>query len=245
VKQAFAFNGSVPGPVIRVNEGDRVRMIVQNDLPVATAVHWHGMVLPNDQDGVPHLTQHPIEPGKTFVYEWKAIATGTHWYHSHSSGKDIGRGLYGTLEVVPRVGDLRTDRDYRLMIGDTNLGFVLNGRSFPATVALKAQVGERVRIRLIGTGEDSHPIHLHGSPFRVIAQDGLRLPQPQWMDTLLVSPGQTFDLLVVPQTPGRWLLHCHIFAHSETERAMLGLVTILDVEKSSLPVSPLDKGPAP
>ncbi len=244
VKQAFAFNGAVPGPVIRVNEGDRVRMIVQNDLPGATAVHWHGMILPNDQDGVPHLTQDPIRPGQRFIYEWNAVATGTHWYHSHSSGRDIGRGLYGALEVVPRVGDIRADRDYRLMIGDTNLGFVLNGRSFPATVPLQARVGERVRIRLIGTGESSHPIHLHGFPFRVMAQDGLRLPQPQWMDTLLVSPGQTFDILVVPQTPGRWLLHCHIFAHSETERGMKGLVTTLDVERSSLPISPLDRGPS-
>ncbi|MGH2770787.1 MAG: multicopper oxidase domain-containing protein, partial [Actinomycetota bacterium] len=242
-KQAFAFNGAVPGPVIRVNEGDRVRMIVQNDLPVATAVHWHGMILPNDQDGVPHLTQDPIRPGQRYVYEWTAVATGTHWYHPHSSRRDIGRGLYGTLEVVPRAGDIRADRDYRLMIGDTNLGFVLNGRSFPATVPLKARMGERVRIRLIGTGEGSHPVHLHGFPFRVMAQDGLRLPQPQWMDTLLVSPGQTFDILVVPQTAGRWLLHCHIFAHSETDRGMKGLVTTLDVEKSSLPISPLDRGP--
>src|SRR4029079_2304462 len=104
-KPAYAFNGVVPGPVLRVNQGDRVRIVVTNDLPFATAVHWHGMILPNDQDGVPGITQPFIEPGTTYTYEWTAVATGTHWYHSHTSGRHIGKGLYGALEVVPKVGD--------------------------------------------------------------------------------------------------------------------------------------------
>jgi len=242
-KEAYTFNGSVPGPVIRVNEGDRVRIVVKNDLPIATGVHWHGMILPNQQDGVPGLTQPSIAPGHTYTYEWTAVATGTHWYHAHSSGRDIGRGLYGVLEVVPKQGDIQADRDYRLVIGDTDLGFVFNGRSYPATVPLGARVGERVRIRLIGAGDLSHPIHLHGSPFEVVAQDGLPLPQPTRMDTLLVSAGQTFDIVAVPQVEGRWLLHCHIFAHSHgaTEHdahasgltgiaaGMNGITTTLDV----------------
>ena len=229
-KQAFAFNGVVPGPVIRVNEGDKVRITVINDLPIETAVHWHGMILPNEEDGVPHVTQHPIAPGKTFVYEWTALAPGTHWYHSHSGRAHIGKGLYGALEVVPKDGDIEADRDYRVLIGDTDLGFVFNGRSFPSTVNLAARVGERVRIRLIGTGEQSHPIHLHGQPFDLVAQDGFLLPAPVRMDTLLVSTGQTFDIVTVPLiNPGKWLLHCHIFGHSETEHGMTGLVTILDV----------------
>ncbi len=230
VKQAFAFNGIVPGPVIRVNEGDKVEIDVINDLPIETAVHWHGMILPNKQDGVPHLTQQPITPGQTYTYEWSALAPGTHWYHSHSGRAHIGKGLYGVLEVVPKDGDIEADRDYRIMIGDTDLGFVFNGRSFPSTVALPARVGERVRIRLVGTGEQSHPIHLHGQPFDLIAQDGFRLPAPVRMDTLLVSTGQTFDIVTVPLiNPGKWMLHCHIFGHSESDHGMMGLVTILDV----------------
>jgi FtsP/CotA-like multicopper oxidase with cupredoxin domain len=242
-KEAYTFNGLVPGPVIRVNEGDRVRVVVKNALPIATGVHWHGMILPNKQDGVPGLTQPSIAPGQTYTYEWTAIATGTHWYHAHSSGRDIGRGLYGVLEVVPKQGEIQADRDYRLVIGDTDLGFVFNGKSYPATVPLGARVGERVRIRLIGAGDLSHPIHLHGSPFEVVAQDGLPLPQPTRMDTLLVSAGQTFDIVAVPVTEGRWLLHCHIFAHSHmaTEHdahasgvtgiaaGMNGITTTLDV----------------
>ena len=243
VKEAYTFNGTVPGPVLRVNEGDRVRVVVKNDLPIATGVHWHGMILPNAQDGVPGLTQPSIAPGQTYTYEWTAVATGTHWYHAHSSGRDIGRGLYGVLEVVPKTGDIPADRDYRLVIGDTDLGFVFNGKSYPATVPLGARVGERVRIRLVGAGDLSHPIHLHGSPFEVVAQDGLPLPQPVRMDTLLVSAGQTFDIVAVPVNEGRWLLHCHIFAHSHesTEHdahaagrtgvaaGMTGLTTTLDV----------------
>ena len=230
VRQAFAFNGIVPGPVIRVGEGDRVRIHVRNDLPEATAVHWHGMILPNEQDGVPHVTQHPIEPTQTFTYEWTAEATGTHWYHSHSGGSVIGKGLYGALEVIPKEGEFESDRDYRVLIGDTDLGFVFNGKSFPMTKRLPARVGERVRIRLVGTGDELHTIHLHGSPFDVVAQDGIPLPDPIGMDTLIVGPGQTFDIIAVPVNPGAWLFHCHIFDHSETDQGMTGLVTVLDVQ---------------
>ena len=252
--EAYTFNGIVPGPVIRINEGDRVRMVVKNDLPISTGVHWHGMILPNEQDGIPGLTQNSIDPGQTYTYNWTAVATGTHWYHSHSSGSDIGRGLYGALEVVPKNGDFKYDRDYRLVIGDTNLGFVINGKSYPYTAPLAARVGERVRIRLVGAGDLSHPFHLHGMTFDVVAQDGIPIKQPQTMDTVLVSAGQTFDLIATPTMPGRWLLHCHIFAHShmvDTDAAhamngsvgsgiaagMTGLTTTLDVSpsKGSLP----------
>lgn len=233
-REAWTFNGIVPGPVLRVNEGDKVKLIVKNDLPEHTAVHWHGMELPNDQDGVPGITQKAIAPGKTFIYQWTALVSGTHWYHSHMDGKQIGRGLFGSLEVVPRVGDIRSDRDYRLLIGDGLLGLTLNGRSFPDTKPLVAKVGERVRIRLIGTGPELlHPMHLHGQPFELAAQDGMPLPAPVKMDTLIVGVGQTYDIVVIPRRPGKWLLHCHIFSHSETMHGMMGLVTTLNVSPST------------
>ncbi|MBM7858333.1 multicopper oxidase family protein [Lentzea nigeriaca] len=231
VRQAFAYNGTVPGPVIRVNEGDTVRFIVQNDLPESTSLHWHGMDLPNDQDGVPGLTQPEIEPGQSFTYEWKAISTGTHWYHSHMHGDQEGKGLYGSLEVVPRLGDIAAARDYRLIIGDGPLGFVFNGKSFPATAPLRARVGERVRIRLIGSGPEMiHPIHLHGGYFELVAQDGRRLPLPQQMDTVLVGVGQTYDIVWTPTRVGKWMIHCHIFSHAETHTGMAGLVSIFNVD---------------
>lgn len=241
MRQAYAFNGVVPGPTLRVDEGDQVRIIVRNELPFATAAHWHGMILPNDQDGVPGVTQPAIEPGGSYTYEWTALMPGTHWYHSHSSGRHIGKGLYGMLEVVPASGDIASDRDYRLMLGDTDLGFTLNGRQFPSTVRLSAKTGERVRIRLVNAGDQVHAMHLHGSPFLVAAQDGVPLPEPTGMDTLTISPGQTFDLVAELPNPGEWLLHCHIFAHSHDtsddpsgdHHGMNGMVTILDVTEGT------------
>jgi plastocyanin/uncharacterized cupredoxin-like copper-binding protein len=251
-KEAYAFNGLVPGPVLRVNEGDRVRILVDNQLPFATAVHWHGMILPNAQDGVPGITQPFIDPGERYTYEWTAKAPGTHWYHSHTSGRHIGKGLYGALEVVPRTGDFQADRDYRLLLGDTDLGFVINGRMFPSTTPLVTKVGETVRLRVVNTGDEVHAMHLHGIPFDVVAQDGNKLTVPMRMDTLTISPGQTFDLLAKQENPGKWLLHCHIFRHSHKttdehhagDTGMTGMVTILETKPadSNLPPSPLPLG---
>jgi FtsP/CotA-like multicopper oxidase with cupredoxin domain len=238
VKQAYAINGVVPGPVLRVDEGDRVRIYVDNQLPFPTSTHWHGMILPNDQDGVGGITQPHIEPGETYVYEWTAVATGTHWYHAHSSGRHIGKGLYGMLEVVPRRGDFEADHDYRLMLGDTDLGFTINGRSFPSTPVLRTKVGETVRLRVVNTGDQVHAFHLHGVPFDVVAQDGIPKKEPDRMDTLTISPGQTFDLLFSERYPGRWVVHCHMFVHSHEsadhhasgESGMNGMTAIVEVE---------------
>ena len=245
VKKAYAFNGSIPGPTIRVIEGERVRIIVKNSLPEGTAVHWHGMVLPHAQDGVPDITQPAIPPGGSYAYEWTASATGTHWYHSHFDGDQVRKGLYGSLEVVPHTGDRLLDRDYRIFVGDTNLGLVLNGKSYPATHPLKAKVGEKIRIRLTATGELSHPFHLHGQPFQLVAQDGFDLPQPVTMDTLLISTAQTFDIVTVALAPGRWMFHCHIFSHMHapgTGHHMMGLVTTFDVDPTPTPAVPSVNG---
>ncbi len=240
-KPAYAINGAVPGPVLRVDEGDKVRIIVDNQLPFPTSTHWHGMILPNDQDGVGGITQPHIEPGTTYTYEWTAVATGTHWYHAHSSGRHIGKGLYGALEVVPKKGDIEADHDYRLMLGDTDLGFTINGRSFPSTPVLESKVGDTVRLRVINTGDQVHAFHLHGVPFRVMAQDGIRKDQPESMDTLTISPGQTFDLLFTQKYAGDWMIHCHMFIHSHMsgdthppgESGMNGMSAIVRVAERS------------
>jgi FtsP/CotA-like multicopper oxidase with cupredoxin domain len=239
-KSGLAFNGSIPGPTIRVNQGDPIRIIVQNNLAEETVVHWHGMILPHSQDGVPPFTQHPIAPGGSFTYEFTAEAPGTHWYHSHIDGDQVGKGLHGSLEVVPRTGEYPVDRDYRLFVGDTNLGLVINGKTFPHTAPLKTKVGERVRIRLTATGEMQHPFHLHGQPFQVVAQDGFPLAQPQWMDTLLIATAQTFDIIAPALAPGQWVFHCHIFSHMHKEAGgheMSGLVTVFDVAPADSPAA--------
>lgn len=231
VIDAMAINGHVPAPTIQLEEGDKARFVIRNEMPESTSIHWHGMDLENDQDGVPHLTQEPIEPGQSFTYEWTAISTGTHWYHSHMHGDQEGAGLYGSLEVTPRLGDIPSDRDYRIIIGDGPLGFVFNGKSFPATRALRAKVGERVRIRLINSGPNNvHSIHLHSGFFSQVAQDGRNAPVPVEMDTINVGVGQTFDLIWKPTRPGKWMIHCHIFSHSETKHGMTGMVSIFTVD---------------
>jgi FtsP/CotA-like multicopper oxidase with cupredoxin domain len=240
VKQGMAFNGHIPGPTIRVNEGDKIRVVVTNNTGSPTGVHWHGMELPNSQDGVPGLTQPDIEPGQNFTYQFTAVSTGTHWYHSHMGGDQEGRGLYGALEVVPLLGDIPADHDYTIETGDGQLGFVFNGKSYPATTGLRAKVGERVHIRLIGTGpEQFHSIHIHGGYFTVVAQDGRPLAVPQQMDTVTVGVGQTYDLIWVPVAPGRWMIHCHVFSHSETPSGMTGMVTIANVDPATLTLPPL------
>ena len=240
-KPAYAFNGVVPGPTLKVDEGDRVRIIVENQLPFGTSVHWHGMILPNDQDGVAGITQEHIMPGALYTYEWTAVAAGTHWYHAHSSGRHIGKGLYGMLEVVPKKGDFTADHDYALMLGDTDLGFTINGRSFPSTPVLETEVGETVRLRVVNTGDQVHAFHLHGVPFKVVAQDGIPRDVQEGMDTLTIAPGQTYDLLFSERYPGKWVVHCHMFVHShdtadthpEGESGMNGMTAIVNVTPST------------
>ena len=91
-----SYNGAVPGPEIRVRQGERLRITVENRLAEETTVHWHGLRVPNALDGVPHLTQPPIAPGEAFVYEFDVPDAGTYWYHPHQrSFEEVGRGLYG------------------------------------------------------------------------------------------------------------------------------------------------------
>jgi hypothetical protein len=107
-------------------------------------------------------------------------------------------------------------------------------------------VGETVHLRVINAGDQVHAMHPHGTPFEVVAQDGNRLAVPAKMDTLTISPGQTFDLLAKEPNEGRWLLHCHIFAHShmsmdeheDGDSGMTGMVTVLDVAPASSPLPP-------
>jgi FtsP/CotA-like multicopper oxidase with cupredoxin domain len=235
VKQGLALNGTIPAPTIRVNEGDKLRIVFTNNMSDGSSLHWHGMELPNSQDGVPGLTQPEVEPGQSFTYQWTAVSTGTHWYHSHMGGDQEGRGIYGALEIVPLLGDIPADRDYTIQTGDGALGFVMNGKSYPATPVLSAAVGERVHIRLIGTGPElTHSIHIHSGYFTVVAQDGRPLINPVQMDTVTLGIGQTYDLIWTPVNPGKWMIHCHIFSHSETMAGMTGMVIIANVTPATV-----------
>jgi len=232
---AMAYNGMVPGPEIRVTEGDKVRVVLKNDLgDQSTAIHFHGQRTPNKMDGVPFITQDPIRPGETFTYQFVAKPAGSHMYHSHHNATEqVGSGLLGAFIVEPKdpAKRYKVDAEYLMILNDGPFGFTLNGKSFPATQPLAAKVGQKILIRYMNEGTMIHPMHLHGFPQLVTAKDGYPLPQPYYCDTLNVAPGDRWDVIVEPDEPGAWAFHCHILPHAESQTGMFGMVTALVVEK--------------
>jgi FtsP/CotA-like multicopper oxidase with cupredoxin domain len=233
--EAWTYNGVVPGPQIRVSEGDRVRLVLKNQLPESTAIHCHGLELPNDQDGVPFITQKPVKPGETFSYEFIVPNAGSHMYHSHhDSAKQVGLGLLGALIVEPKEKTEydSPDVDHVMILNDGMHGYTLNGKSFPATEPVVAKLGQTVRLRYMNEGMMIHPMHLHGMHQTVIAKDGWPLSSPWKCDTLNIAPGERWDTIVKCNNPGTWAFHCHILPHAETPHGMYGMVTALIVQKT-------------
>ena len=235
---ALGFNGVWTGPVLRVTEGETVRAVFRNNLRESTGIHFHGQALPNRMDGVPHITQDPIEPGETFTYEFVAKPAGSHMYHSHHNATDqVGRGLLGAFIVDPKDPQERYDRKFGAtqevvwISNDTIDGFTINGRGFPATYPIKAKLGETIVIRFMNEGIMTHPWHVHGVHFRVVARDGYPLGTAEFRcDTLGVNPGERYDAVIECDNPGVWAFHCHILPHAEGQDGMFGMVTALVIE---------------
>ena len=231
--EAWTFNGVVPGPQIRVTEGDRIRMVVKNELPESTAVHFHGVEMPNAMDGVPFITQPPIKPGASFTYEFVVPNAGSHMYHSHhNAAKQVGMGMLGAFIVMPKRPRTieKVDVDYVMILNDGFHGYTLNGKGFPATEPIVARLGQKVRIRFMNEGMMIHPMHLHGMHMTVIDKDGWAQPAPWKCDTLNIAPGERWDVIVNCTNPGTWAFHCHILPHAESEHGMFGMVTALVVQ---------------
>ena len=230
---ARGYNKMVPGPILRATEGEAVRVIVTNNLKESTTVHWHGLYIPHNMDGVPYINQEPIKTGETFTYEFTLRNSGTHMYHSHTNSMDqVNRGLLGAFIVDPKDPSSypQYDVEYVMVLNDLALGFTINGKSFPATDAVYAKRGQRVLIRYLNEGVMNHPMHLHGMPMSVFAKDGWPINPPQMCDTLDVAPGNRYDALVEATEPGVWAFHCHILSHAEGPQGMFGLVTAMVVE---------------
>jgi FtsP/CotA-like multicopper oxidase with cupredoxin domain len=231
--EALAFNGMVPGPTLRMVEGEPARVVVHNRLDQSTSVHWHGQRVPNAMDGVTYLTQEPIRPGETFVYDFTPGPFGTHMYHSHhNSTEQVTKGLAGALLVQPAETAVEpgADRDYLFILNDGLGGFTVNGKGFPATPAYTARRGERVRFRFLNYGAMAHPVHLHGLTYEVFARDGYPLPQPFRCDTLTIAPFERWDAIVLADNPGTWAFHCHILSHAEGPAGMFGMFSALHVD---------------
>ena len=230
--EAWTYNGVVPAPQIRVREGDRMRLVLKNELPESTAIHFHGLELPNSQDGVPFITQPPVKPGQSYTYEFTVPNPGSHMYHSHhNAAKQVGLGLLGAIIVEPRRPRAieKVDADYVMILNDGAHGYTLNGKGFPATEPISAKLGQKVRVRFMNEGMMIHPMHLHGMHMTVIDKDGWPQPQPWKCDTLNIAPGERWDVIVNCNNPGTWAFHCHILPHAESEHGMFGMVTALIV----------------
>jgi FtsP/CotA-like multicopper oxidase with cupredoxin domain len=227
---AWGYNGSVPGPMIEVNEGDRVRVVFANNLPEPTTVHWHGLEIPIEMDGTPYISQPMVEPGGVFTYEFTVNQNGTFFYHSHGAMQEM-MGMIGLFVIHPKVPHSpRVDKDYGFILQEWALlpnnntpntlamefnWLTMNGKAAPATTPLIIKQGERVRIRLVNLGMDHHPIHLHGAQFYVTGTEGGRIPESAWYpgNTVLVGVAQARDIEFEAKYLGDWMLHCHLPHH--------------------------------
>ncbi len=276
----LAFNGQVPGPELRVRVGDKVRVKFENRTELNHTIHWHGLYVPWRMDGVPYVTQMPVMPGQTFIYEFEAEPYGTHFYHCHwGTLLHMQAGMYGAFIVEDPDDPIRKrfpyEREYTLIYSahDTNFlrtelnamlermkerrylmahgrfdserfavfdtkedlqraidggyqppyatnrrsraeladpnWFTVNGASYPSTPNIYIRSGETIRVRLINAGTEEHYLHLHGHDFRLVCNDGIPLAQPEYMNTVRLSPGKTNDIIIEGTNRGIWTFHDH------------------------------------
>lgn len=232
--KCWGYNGGIHGPTIEAVQGDRIRIYVTNKLPEATTVHWHGLIIPSGMDGVSGISQPPIPPGETFVYEYTLLQHGTYMYHSHHDTMiQEALGLTGMFIIHPRKDERpKVDRDFVILLHEWRVDagtsrpnplemtdfniLTMNGKVYPATEPLVIRQGQRVRIRFGNLSpQDHHPIHFHGYEFNLTAEDGAAIPPEQQRRgaTVLVAVGQTRDIEFVADNPGDWVFHCHMLHH--------------------------------
>lgn len=226
----WGYNGVCPGPTIEANRGDRVRIILDNHLPEPTTMHWHGLEIPIQMDGMPYISQKPIVPGGRFVYEFALDQDGTFFYHSHGAMQEM-MGMVGMFILHPREAYApRVDHDFGLVLQEwallpnnsipntANMEFnwlTINGKAAPATTPLVVRQGNRVRVRMVNLGMDHHPIHLHGNTFVVTGTEAGRQPESTWGpgNTVLLGVAQARDIEFIASNPGDWMIHCHLPHH--------------------------------
>jgi FtsP/CotA-like multicopper oxidase with cupredoxin domain len=223
----WSYNGKVPGPEIRLRQGERLRVSVTNQLKEETTVHWHGLRVPNPMDGVPHLTQKPINTGETFVYEFDVPDAGTYWYHPHQRGTEqVGRGLYGPLIIEERE-PIKVDRDIVWVLDDWRLlkdaqisddfgnfhDISHNGR-VGNTVTINGRIpdifnvraGERIRLRLINSAN----ARIFGLDFadhqpKIVALDGQPVESHDPPNgRIVIGPAMRVDIVLdMTSKPGK------------------------------------------
>lgn len=226
----WGYNGSCPGPTIQIQQGDRVRILFDNKLPESTTVHWHGLEVPIEQDGVPYISQKPIPPGEKHVYEFTVHQEGTFFYHAHTAMQEM-IGQLGLFIAHPKTPyHPHVDHDFGIILQEWAVlpantvpntaamefnWLTFNGVSGPAITPMIVRLGSRVRLRIVNLGMDHHPIHLHGNQFVLTGTEGGRAPESTWypMNTVLVGVAQARVVEFEAKFPGAWMLHCHLPHH--------------------------------
>ncbi|HEU4894809.1 MAG TPA: multicopper oxidase domain-containing protein [Acidimicrobiia bacterium] len=245
IVDAWAYNGMVPGPWIKLDVGDQVEINVTNNTELGTDVHWHGISTPNNMDGVAPYTQDPIAPGETFTYAFEAERPAIGMYHAHLHSQiSVPNGMFAPMTIgdtpipfgqtvsgIEIPADLEVSREIPMVLNDAGvIGLSLNGKSFPATEPYVVSEGDWIVYHYYNEGLQTHPMHQHQFPQLVFAKDGHPLDHPYWADTVNVAPGERYSVLVHADRPGTWVFHCHILTHVEREEGMFGMVTALIVE---------------
>ncbi len=228
---AYGYNDLFPGPVLEMNQGERVRIVFRNDLPEETTLHPHGLELPVNMDGIPAVTQDYVQPGGTFVYEFDVHQEGSFFLHPHVAMQEA-IGMVVPFIIHPKVAHTPiVDRDFVLVTQQFSIlpnatvpnsnamdwnFLTINGRSGPYTTPLVCKLGERVRIRFINFSTlHQHPMHLHGHTFWITGTEGGRIPDSAWIpsNNVVVGVAQSRDVEFIANNPGDWVLHCHMFHH--------------------------------
>lgn len=257
--KVWGYNGQVPGPLLRVDEGDEVEVTMINNSTLSHTIHWHGIFQTGtwQGDGVPNVTQKAIEPGESYTYRFVADKSGSLWYHCHVNVPEhVGiRGMWGPLIVNPKNPipiEQEVTKDAILMFGgwnsdvamefgkgghprDKNDYFSINGKAFPLTQPLRVTEGDVLRLRLFAA---SMPVafHLHGHDMLVTHKDGLPLDSPYWADVVDLAMGSRIDVIVRMDNPGLWAVHDHIEHHtSNAGRTDGGAMLVVEYEEIEQP----------
>jgi FtsP/CotA-like multicopper oxidase with cupredoxin domain len=195
-----------------VEPNDHVRIVLTNQLPAGTDIHFHGISTPFSQDGVAPITQPMVMPGETYTYEFYAPAHAElGMYHPHNHGQvAVVNGMFGVFQVgdidLPRgktidgvtvPSNMQVAQEVPMVLNDAGtIGLSLNGKAFPATDPVVTKVGQWTLVHYYNEGLLAHPMHLHHIPQLVVAKDGFPLEQPYFADTINIAPGERYSVLV-------------------------------------------------
>jgi FtsP/CotA-like multicopper oxidase with cupredoxin domain len=226
--RTVAYNGQVPGPLLRMRQGRTLTIEVKNSSDAPEIVHWHGLTLPSDVDGAMEEGSPMIAPGATARVSFAADPPGFRWFHTHTfAGRNLNRGqytgLHGFLMVEPRAGaGGGYYREFFLALHDWNGhmegsddGFMspaydvstINGKMLGAGEPLKVKQGERVLLHILNSSPtEVHWVALAGHRFRVVALDGNAVPQPKEVEMLRLAPAERVSAEVEMSAPGVWVL---------------------------------------